>query len=386
MIEYSLRDKSSTKRCCTKGCNIIFFIIILIIQIILIFCQVLKNDYIEKKEYKYWEKNLISEINVKKTDYDLKQHFDELDSSKPIKFFYPDNREVYIWNGYSFYAYRRSKEYNYIKLRTLKDEEKNIETKICGKDFYGNYLYFPIYEKCPINFIEISDSQYSSLHPNYKVKTIKMDNKYLHYSNDYIEGYPFFGFEISNHDISCNVYYQRFPSLNSEQCSNEEVIPYDKTLIDIQTKGTFFPQNIRNEQNNEDYVKLFSFVYAQNFTEVSNGDTKKKLKVFKYYSYYYNILFGGIVSSTFFIVIIVIMLFCYCCKKKRHGQLGISLFYLYLFYVISYIPLFIVKINVDYQTKYRFVNFLHFVVLFLPIIILIFNLCNVKTKRCKNFW
>ena len=138
---------------------------------------------------------------------------------------------------------------------------------------------------------------------NYNIKTKQLDNKYLHYSNDYIEGYPFFDFEISNHDISCNVYYQRFPSLNSEQCSNEEVIPYDKTLIDIQTKDTIFPQNIITEQNNEDYVKLFSFVYAQNFTEVSNGDTKKKLKVFKYYSYYYNILFGGIVSSTFFIVL-----------------------------------------------------------------------------------
>ena len=384
MDEYSSINKSSRKRCCTKGCNTIFFIIILIFQIILIFFQIFYDDYIEKEEYKYWNKNLISEINVKKTGY-VQQKFDELDSSKPINFYYSDNPEVYIWNNHSFYAYRRSKEYNYIKLRTLKDEEKDIKTKICGKDFYGNDLYFPIYEKCPINFIEISNSPISSLPSNYNIKTKQLDNKYLHYSNDYIEGYPFYGFEIVNNDISCNVYSQRFPSLNSEQCSNEEVIPYDKTLIDIQEKNTLIDQNIIKEQKNEDYVKLFSAIYGENFNEVSNDDTKKKLKVFKYYLYYYTCLLAGIVFSLLFIILIAIMLICYCCKQQRHGQLGISLFYLYLFFMISYIPLFIVKINVDYQTQYKFVNFLHFVILFLPIIILIFNLCNVKKKRCKNF-
>lgn len=65
----------------------------------------------------------------------------------------------------------------------------------------------------------------------------------------------------------------------------------------------------------------------------------------------------------------------------RHGKLGISLFYLYLFYMISFIPLFLVKINEDYVTKYEFLHFLHFFLLFFPLIILLFNLSNVKTKK-----
>ena len=158
-------NASSRKRGTTLACNIIFFVPIFIFQFILLYYSFKENDYMKNKEYMEWDKNLISEINVQskieryiEDDFD----FDELDSSKPIKFNYSsdysnEEDKVFIWNDYLFYAYRRSKEYNYIKLRTLDEKEENIKTKICGKDFYGNNLYYPIYEKCPINFIEINN-------------------------------------------------------------------------------------------------------------------------------------------------------------------------------------------------------------------------------------
>ena len=376
-------NQSSIKRRCTQGCNIIFFLIFIVLQIILIVYQIKNNDYMKKDEYKFWDKNLISEINVLKKGY-LKEKFDDSDSSKPIQIYYKE--KVYLWNDYSFYAYRRSEEYNYIKLRTLNNEEKNINTKICGKDYYGHDLYYPIYEKCPINFIEISDDSTPSIPSEYDVKTIQMDNKYLHYSNNYYQGYPFYGLEISEHKISCSVSSQRFPSLNLEDCVDEEVIPYDKTLIDIEDEKTLKEDNQLGNGDSNKFVKLFPVVYAQNYTEISDSDTKKKLKVFKYYLSYSNLLYVGIFAGFFFLILIFIVFFCYCCKKIRHGKLGIISFYLYLFYMISYIPLFIVKLNVDYKTRYKFIHYLHFIILFLPLIILIFNLCNVRTKRCKNFW
>ena len=348
----------------------------------------------KNKEYMEWDKNLISEINVQskieryiEDDFD----FDELDSSKPIKFNYSsdysnEEDKVFIWNDYLFYAYRRSKEYNYIKLRTLDEKEENIKTKICGKDFYGNNLYYPIYEKCPINFIEINYSPSSSLNSNYKYKSIQMGYKFLHYSNEYIEGYPFYGLEINdNYKISCDSAYQRFPTLyNIDDCELFLTTPLDNTLIDYEEEAKLFDDNKSLKGKSQStYVKLFTSVYAKNYDQVFDYDTNKKLKIFKYYLNYSKFLSIAIIVGLIFLFLILIMIICYGCKKMRHGKLGIFLFYLYLFYMISFIPLFVVKINVDYSIEHTFLHFLHIFLLFFPLIILLFNFSNIKTKRCK---
>ena len=79
-------------RKCTLSFNIIFFIIILIFQIILTSFQS-KKDNMKKKEYIQWDKKLITDISIQKEKY-KEQKFDESDSSKPMQFYSNSRREI----------------------------------------------------------------------------------------------------------------------------------------------------------------------------------------------------------------------------------------------------------------------------------------------------
>ena len=326
--------------------NIGFIILLLILQILLLIFQLVDKDYMKKKEYMEWNKKLITDISISKSTY-KEQKFDENDSSKPIKFnFDLDKKDVYIWRGYEIYAYRRSFDYNYIKLRTLNDKEKEIETKICGKDFYDNYIYYPIYEKCPINFIEITSSSTPSLTGDYSFTTIQMDNSlYLHYTNEYTEGYPFYSLEISKND-----------DIN------------DDRLIDTYDESNFRTENNLNPEDQETYVKLFRVVYGQNYSETKNP--KIKSIIFPIYLLISPFLLLGIISGFIILIPIIFIMIIYYRRKIKHGKFGIIISHLYLLYFIFYLPLLYVKINIDYVCKYRFMNALHFIMPFLPLIIM----------------
>ena len=343
--------------------NIGFIILLLFLQILLLIFQLVDKDYMKKKEYMEWNKKLITDISISKSTY-KEQKFDENDSSKPIKFnFDLDKKDVYIWRGYEIYAYRRSFDYNYIKLRTLNDKEKEIEIKKCGKDFYGNYIYYPIYEKCPINFIEITSSSTPSLTGDYSFTTIQMDNSlYLHYTNEYTEGYPFYSLEISkNDDINDNI------------------------LIDTYDESNFRTENTLIQKEQQTYVKLFAIPYGKGYEMVT--DVNKKYNVFSYYLYVYYSLVLGIVAGFILFIIILIVLIIYCCRIIRHGKLGSILFYCYLLYILFYLPLFIIKIKLDYICKFKVIHYLHFIIAFLPIIIIVFEIYNIKnSSRYKIFW
>ena len=338
----------------------------------------------KNKEYIQWDKKLITDISIKKVKLE-EQEFDESDSSKPIKFYYNSKKEVYIWNEYSFYAYKRSFEYNYMKLITLNNKQSNIETKICGKDFYNNSIYYPIYEKCPINFIEISELSTPSLKGNYNFTTFKIGNKYLHYTNEYIDGYLFYGIEIANYDISCDNILKRFPSYreNFTECVSSNTI-YDNLLIDIEDEYLFIDDNNLFKKDDTKFVKLFYVVYGQNYTQLNNIDNK--YIVFKFYKYFSFSLILGIAFGFIIIIIIGIIMICYCCRVITHGVLGIFLFYLYLLYIIFYLPLFIIKVKLDYISKYKIIHYLHFIICFFPVIIIIFNLTIIHKSRCKQFF
>ena len=91
----------------------------------------------KKDEYMEWDKNLIRDINLKQGRYSDDISFDEDDSSNPLKFYFKSKRDTYIWNDYSFYAYKRVLDNNYIKLRTLKEKEK----KYCDKNMWKRFLW-----------------------------------------------------------------------------------------------------------------------------------------------------------------------------------------------------------------------------------------------------
>ena len=367
-------------RKCTLLFNLIFWFIIIIFQIILTY-YLSKKDYMKKKEYTLWNKKLITDITIKNEIYQ-EQKFDDSDSSKPIKINYNSKNDIYIWNGYSIYAYKRSFDYNYIKLRTLNNKNSKIKTKKCGKDFYNNTIYYPIYEKCPINFIEISELLIPSLIGNYNFTTIKFGNKYLHYTNEYIDGYVFYGFEIGNYNISCNV-LKRFPSLNNNliNCESSNSI-YDNFLIDIEEESLLIYENNLYKKINPTFVKLFYIVYGQNYPEVLN--VNKKLNVFKYFIHSSITLFFGIIMGDILLLIILIIIILYRIKYIRHVKLSLILFYFYLLFMFFYLPLFITKVNLDYKSKYLFIHYLHFIIFFFPIIIIIFSIINIGKTRYKQ--
>ena len=91
----------------------------------------------------------------------------------------------------AFFKIERLNDLNYI------DIYQNENGKICGKDNYGNNLYFPEDLECPINNIFISDSNEDL--PDYT--KLKIDDiYYLYYTNSYIEGKIVVDLRINSND------------------------------------------------------------------------------------------------------------------------------------------------------------------------------------------
>ena len=81
-----------------------------------------------------------------------------------------------FWGNHLFYV-EKMENFDYINIIT------NNKGKICGKDNYGNKLYFPENVECPINKIIVSDNEMNL--PNF-TKLYLNDNKSLYYSNQFI--------------------------------------------------------------------------------------------------------------------------------------------------------------------------------------------------------
>ena len=90
-----------------------------------------------------------------------------------------DNEFIfYEWEN-NYFKVERLNDYNYYNIYNNKNGKK------CGKDSYGNYLYFPENIDCPINKIVITNNYISSDIYNYK--QLPLGNKYLYYTNENIE-------------------------------------------------------------------------------------------------------------------------------------------------------------------------------------------------------
>ena len=83
----------------------------------------------------------------------------------------------FLWKNDSF-KIERLNNFNYISIFM------NKNSKICGKDNYGNNLYFPTDVDCPINEIYFSDkNEYLVGYTKIKLN----DGKYLYYTNESIQ-------------------------------------------------------------------------------------------------------------------------------------------------------------------------------------------------------
>ena len=120
----------------------------------------------------------------------------ELNPFKSIEVIQNEESKYNFKWGNNIFKIEKFENFNYIDLY------QNGDGKICGKDNYGNNLYFPENSECPINDIFISNSnQNLSGYKKFKLN----ETSYLYYTNQYIEGKIMVDLRISqNSEIPLN--------------------------------------------------------------------------------------------------------------------------------------------------------------------------------------
>ena len=158
---------------------------ILVICFSICFYRQYKNGYFNDL-YENWKKKPIMEISIEETDQNEK-----LIIGKSL-----DDNNLYKWKGIEFKVKRGKSDY-------FDSFTKNKNSKLCGIDSNGNYLYF---DECPINYIEISENNQPFLSKyGYQFKTIQINsNTFIHYSNDFIYGEILVDLHISDYLGPCS--------------------------------------------------------------------------------------------------------------------------------------------------------------------------------------
>ena len=102
-------------------------------------------------------------------------------------------------NSIKIYYKRMNEKYNYFYLKQL--EKQLTKKQDCGKDDLGNSIYFPPYESCPINYIELKE-ECSSNKNCIKISS----NYYLEYSNENINNNLIVHLNYSDNTINSEIY------------------------------------------------------------------------------------------------------------------------------------------------------------------------------------
>ena len=141
--------------------------------------------------------------------------------------------------------------------KTIFYDNKYKDSKICGKDSYGNDLYFPKDVECPINDIIITEDE------NFDTKGIytrlELNNSFIYYTNKKIDrkiitslqknvlNMPTFNFQESEEkEIYSNYYIQSYSNIGiynnyyffsySYMGINQEMLPKQEKITDFKNK------------------------------------------------------------------------------------------------------------------------------------------------------
>jgi len=141
--------------------------------------------------------------------------------------------------------------------KTIFYDNKYKDSKICGKDSYGNDLYFPKDVECPINDIIITEDE------NFDTKGIytrlELNNSFIYYTNKKIDrkiitslqknvlNMPTFNFQESEEkEIYSNYYIQSYSNIGIYNNSyffsisymgiNQEMLPKQEKITDFKNK------------------------------------------------------------------------------------------------------------------------------------------------------
>ena len=280
----------------------------------------------------------------------------------PIKSIYKGDESNYdfIWKN-EYFKIERISNYDYINAFLEKDDNK-----ICGKDNYGNNLYFPIDIDCPINKIFFSDNNEDL--PGYS-KLVLNDGKYLYYTDKSIEDKIIIDFRISSN--------LKIP-LNPEYPDDLTNIPFFNEIDSFQENSYLYSIN---------YLGI-------NTTSISGNKIKKfehKIKVYKRCSK------GKLASFCLLYIFIFMALITYFICCKRYEIIMIIIFYPYCLYFIfniiclsihvKYIKNFSNKINLDFERekndfKWNMIILIYnFLLLFRLSILFIFFLINKERNE-----
>ena len=323
--------------------------------------------------------------------------FDILNDNKIYKIY---NQIIYNWNMHPIKSIRgydsndyfnldsillnivKMDDYDYIKIYS------NKNGKICGKDNFGNNLYFPKNEECPINKIYISKIDENI--PGYnKIKIngdMNNDVKYLYFTNQFIEGKIIIDLNINlNLEIPINPNYPddftKIPFYDEIDNDNEKSYLYSVYYVGI-NKSLMVSDEILKIHNFDNKIKEYislakgklSLFCMQNILMFLSIVIYIMKEIFKNFESLYSIL-------------IIIFICCF-----------IIIYWIYFIFIaicldihIKYVTHFMNKINSDFERekadyKWNFIILLFDVLfLILPIIIGIFkNNIIIAEKSNEN--
>ena len=339
------------------------------------------NDAKIKKIYKNtiinWNTNPISsiEINTEK-DYELGHIFSKEKESK-----------FYSWKN-NYFTIKRKSDFNYMNIYSNDDNDK----KICGKDSFGNNLYFPVNEECPINDIFFENNENIN-YPEYRKLNLGYNN-YLFYSNkktnkniiiDIKVGFPNVLLELNpekTNELCNSIYDKGFYEEIGGKCLKYykfNTIPFYKE-IDHWDLYDFLqnPFGLKNI-NYIGEISLYALTY-QGFNSTSN---RRNDIIRKYKSKMDDLISLSVVKSIFtsfniiYYLFFICILFENCCINKsclNTSFLFIGLLFFHFIIIISclslntiYVQKIMNRINNDFIRKrnnYYWILFMFFLDIF----------------------
>ena len=121
---------------------------------------------------------ILNDVKILNTYNNLNYNWNK-EPIKSINLIHQNNSNYdFIWKN-NYFKLEKLDDFNYLDIYL------NNNIKICGKDSYGNNLYFPEDVECPINNIFISELDEDLM--DY-VKLQLINDIYLYYTNKFIEG------------------------------------------------------------------------------------------------------------------------------------------------------------------------------------------------------
>ena len=268
-----------------------------------------------------------------------------------------NGKNLYKWKGKTF-KIERSKT-NYFKSFPKK-KTKEMD-KECGIDSFGNKLYYPSEEECPINYIEFSKNENPYLN-NINIKTLKFnDSNYLHFSNEFVEGKILVDFVVSDHYGPCSnsKYSKNINSFFNENQCNDLILDYSYINLDKESFNDFKKDNKINENGknlaNMNNIYLYGRTYIANNNLDKDYSRKTDIKLIEGLKSY---TLGKNVFSMFAFIIIISYII-------SHFKITEKNLFLYVWGILSIIcSLIMIILNAIDNSKYHQLkkDFLKFII------------------------